>query len=487
MNSKIFTNNKYLFATGLLIVSLIIFLFPFLSLPYFWDEAWVYGKGMRTMAINGTGLLSDALPVEISRGHPLLFYFLGSAWLKLFGNTIFASHAFVITVSVIFVLVVYKLCADFLSKRPAFFVVTLLMLQPIFLAQSCLVLPEMMLAMWTILCLWSFYSGKKLLYILFGALLILTKETGIVCILAIGLNEFLFDLFSKQSSGEKARSLLRVFKNYKRYLLICVPVIIASIHFFIQKSMYGWFFFPEHVGYISFNWAELSQKFVKYFSYLFIFDGRNALFFGGLIALVVMFIKRRKAENVSASESTFRVLVCLALFIFLFLAFSSANFYSNRYLMSLIAPLIILSVYLIDSILWKPVLKWTAFTVLAVTGIYYSISTRTNSDHNLGYTDCVKLYKKAIDYCVKEKLNEKKTMAGFLMNNALTDTLAGYVDKKGVFVSADSKFDPTVELCIFSSIEQMPYSDSIKANVPMKPLKNFSSKNVTIEIFEIIR
>jgi 4-amino-4-deoxy-L-arabinose transferase-like glycosyltransferase len=189
------TKNKYLIATALLLIAVIVCVWPFLSLPYYWDESWVYGKGVRIMCMEGPGMLPTAVPVDISRGHPLLFYFLGGLWLKVSGNTIFSSHLFALTISVILVFGVYKLCADFLSKRHAFFVAALLMLQPIFLGQSCLVLPEMMLAMWTVFSLWAFYSGKKLLYILFGAFMLLTKESGLVCILAIGLNELLFDLF----------------------------------------------------------------------------------------------------------------------------------------------------------------------------------------------------------------------------------------------------------------------------------------------------
>ncbi|CAN5885662.1 hypothetical protein BH11BAC7_BH11BAC7_07290 [soil metagenome] len=469
------------------IIFLVIFLFPFLHLPYYWDEAWVYGPGVRTMCIKGPGLLPDALPVDISRGHPLLFYFLGGIWLKIFGNTIFVSHTFAITVAIVFLSGVYKLCAAFLSKRLAFLVILLLMLQPIFLAQSCLVLPEMMMAMWTMFCLWAFYSGKKLLYILFGALMILTKETGVVCIITLGLNEMLFDVFAKNNQQEIKPGIVRLLKNYKRYLFISVPILIAAVYFVIQKSMYGWLFFPEHLGYVSFKWNDFSHKFIRYFSYLFIFDGRNALFFGGLTAIVIIIFRRKKAACVPTGETKIRVLSCMLLFIFNYLCFSSANFYSDRYLMSVIAPMIILSVYFIDTAMRKTVLKWIAFSALVISGIYYSMQVRTNSDHNLGYADCVKLYKETVDYCVKEKFSKKKVCTGFLMKYVLTDTLTGYLDSRNVFTNIDSRFDPSVELCIFSSLESTPYLDSIKTNIPMSLVKSFKAKNSNIEIFQIVR
>ena len=62
-------------------IAFIIFKIPHLSMPYCWDEAWVYGPAVRMMAENGLGLLPDALPVHYSRGHPLLFHFLAAGWL----------------------------------------------------------------------------------------------------------------------------------------------------------------------------------------------------------------------------------------------------------------------------------------------------------------------------------------------------------------------------------------------------------------------
>ena len=175
-----------------LLTGFILFQVPHLNLPYYWDEAWVYGRGIRLMCINGPGISPAALPVDISRGHPLFFYFAGGVWLKLFGNTILSSHLFALCISVILILSAYFLCVKFFGNRIAFLVSLFLMMQAIFLAQSVMVLPEVMLSMWVVLSVWAFYTGKKILYLIFAALMLLTKETGIVCVVAIGLNEFIF-------------------------------------------------------------------------------------------------------------------------------------------------------------------------------------------------------------------------------------------------------------------------------------------------------
>ena len=62
----------------------IIFKLPHLSLPYYSDEAWSYIPAIHMMETNGLSMLPDALPPDVSRGHPLLFYFLGALWMRVF-------------------------------------------------------------------------------------------------------------------------------------------------------------------------------------------------------------------------------------------------------------------------------------------------------------------------------------------------------------------------------------------------------------------
>ena len=75
--------NIHLITVILAIIAFIIYKMPHLSLPYYWDEAWVYGPAVRLMEQTGLSLLPDALPVYYSRGHPLLFHFLGASWIKI--------------------------------------------------------------------------------------------------------------------------------------------------------------------------------------------------------------------------------------------------------------------------------------------------------------------------------------------------------------------------------------------------------------------
>ncbi|MBI3510089.1 MAG: glycosyltransferase family 39 protein [Bacteroidetes bacterium] len=477
-----FFSDTYFLSLLFLIAGFIIFKIPDLHLPYYWDESWVYGHGSRLMCASGPGILPGALPVDVSRGHPLLFYFLTSVWLKIFGNTIFASHLFSLFISVLLVLAVYKLCRTFFSARVAFFASTILLFQSIFLAQSCAVLPEVMLALWIILSILAFYSEKKTGYVIFATFMLFTKETGLVALLTLFLNELLFDWFVNRGEVEKFPRWSKPFRNFRKYLLIIVPVFIASVHFIIQKKMYGWFFFPEHMNYISFKWADFARKFRGAFLFTCIYYGRNVLFFGGIACSIFAVIRRMKNRIAVQSILQNKILSFFGLFLVIFFSFSSLNFYLDRYMMVGVVALIIPCAYFMDAALSKRILKWTAVAGLVSTFIYYDATERTNSDVNLGYENAVVAYKKCVDYCIDKKFRNKIIFTNYLMEYALGDTLSGYLDGKERFPNVTSHFDETTELCIFSNLETTPLSDSVKKNVPMSELEKFETEKAKLSV-----
>ena len=99
------------------IVCLILFKLPHLYLPYYADEAWSYAPAIKIMAQNGPSLLPGAISADYTRGHPLLFYFLSSSWIRLFGDSNFSLHSFALLISVLLVLAVYFSGKKFLNKE----------------------------------------------------------------------------------------------------------------------------------------------------------------------------------------------------------------------------------------------------------------------------------------------------------------------------------------------------------------------------------
>src|SRR4051812_16040636 len=89
------------------VVGFILFKIPHLYLPFYWDEAWVYAPAIKIMSQQGLSMLPGAIPVEYSRGHPLFFHFLGSGWIKLFGDNNFSVHCFALLISTLLILATY--------------------------------------------------------------------------------------------------------------------------------------------------------------------------------------------------------------------------------------------------------------------------------------------------------------------------------------------------------------------------------------------
>ena len=78
--------NPVVLATA--IVLFVVSRWEYLFLPYFWDEMGVYAHGALIMSEHGLGLLPSSLNPELSRGHPLLFYFLAALNFQIFGTSL---------------------------------------------------------------------------------------------------------------------------------------------------------------------------------------------------------------------------------------------------------------------------------------------------------------------------------------------------------------------------------------------------------------
>ena len=94
MKKSTLISQPYHWLLFLLIIVFILLKLEAMSLPFFWDEAWSYLPAIREMAEKGPSLLPGSIHTELYRGHPLVFYFLSSIWMKLFGHSLPISHLF---------------------------------------------------------------------------------------------------------------------------------------------------------------------------------------------------------------------------------------------------------------------------------------------------------------------------------------------------------------------------------------------------------
>ena len=109
---------------------------PALHLPYFWDELGVYSRAGLYLHDNGLGLLPKDLPPELSRGHPLLFAFIQAIGYNIFGDGVVGGHITALIISLILLWSVYFITSKYFSKYTALLAVMILIIQPLFFAQS---------------------------------------------------------------------------------------------------------------------------------------------------------------------------------------------------------------------------------------------------------------------------------------------------------------------------------------------------------------
>jgi 4-amino-4-deoxy-L-arabinose transferase-like glycosyltransferase len=462
----------------LLLVLLIIFVFikiPYLTLPFYWDEAWVYGPALRIMESKHLSLLPDALPVYYSRGHPLLFHFLGALWLRIFGTSLLSSHIFALTISICLIISVYVFCSKLLSKPVGLAASLILALQPIFLAQSVLVLPEVMISLFSLLSIFFFLKQKWIGYVIFTTFALYTKETGIVVVAATGIWFLIETLILK-------RKEFSLKKFIRQCLILLVPIIFISIFFVIQKKMNGWYFFPEHVNYLENDSRSFANKFESYFAYVFIYWGRNMLSTLLIISLFFYFFLKKFRNNKAN-----RPLLLLSIFIILFLVASSMNFYSDRYALCMIAPFIIITLFLVHEVIKRKIFFYLVIAAYSILQITIHIPIKTSSDHNLGYAESVKTHQQMVNYCIENNFRNKIIFTHFLMLKDLTDPYSGYISDAEKFPNVSSIYTDSTELCIFSNMEGKEDYEKIKAEGNIKILKRFESHQAWSEIYEVVK
>ncbi len=397
-------------------------IFPPLDTPLFWDELGVYGRSVWYLLDNTVSILPGDLPPDLSRGHPMLFVFLTSFWMNLFGETLIVGHLFMLLISVSLVIstsfIAFKLTK---SKTVGLIAGTYLFFQVPFMAQSELILPEVMLALFII---WAFYfllKEKMVWYALFASLALLTKETAII-VPAIGVAYLLI----------KNRSV-----HIKSTLLAISPYLTFAAFLCIQKIQNGWFLFPYHTGLIHWELDYITTNFSNALYFLCVAQGR----IGISVALFAALIFGLATKTIRFKPTY--LLIGSGLVIVGMLLFSSINFYMNRYFMLLFPFIGILVGYYIVKIstrfVWVQII---CFGLLFFPLRYLTNDTKFNYDVDLGYLYTVHNLKRGVQILEQQPglKSTDKVYCDFPANFALKTPKNGYLGRLDS-LSATKKWD----------------------------------------------
>jgi hypothetical protein len=413
--------HKYLFLFSLGLIIFVVYQCNFLSTPYFWDELGVYIPAARQMNDAGTiSLLPSSLDPLYSRGHPLLYTFCNAAIFHIFGESVIVAHGFALFLAIVFLGSFYYIVCDLFEARIAFYACILFAIQPVFMAMSVISLPEMLLAIFTTWSLWSLIRSKWYLYSLFGSLAIMTKESAIV-VLGIAFLYFMINWVLKFPYFSRDKQL-------KIFICISIPLLVYVLFLCIQKIQNGWFFFPEHIGYLHLSLMQFFNTNVRMIKTFFLNKSNFLVGIPAIIYLAMVLINWKRASN---------VYMMMALFIVAAFLFSNFNFYLPRYLLFVVPWIILFGVTGIDKFINKYFAEkpgYQYFVGLYLLGacacaVNHWDNDRFNDTFDVSYRKVVNLVKETTDWVSNQPWKNKPIEANFPVFQALQESRNGYVSK----------------------------------------------------------
>ena len=467
--------NKYYSQVVLLLVifALVIIKFPHLSLPYYGDEGFAFGPAVHLMYKTGPSLLPSGLDPEYSYGHPLLFHFLVSSWMKIFGPTIFVTKSFALLISVLLLISLYLAGKSFFNAETGLLAAILMFLQPMFLAQSSFVLLEIflsLLALWTI---WAFFKKRYFWYAIFGSMLVMTKESGLFLIFAICVWQIIdFILEGKRIS---------IIGFFKKYAVILIPAFVFGGFLIIQKMTWGWFFFPLRMKETQLSPDVISHNLAIIRGIVFNLDGRIWLLVGLLISTIVyFFVARQKFSNLQ-----WKIIWFVMLFTGIFWLASAFNFISNRYFLIIISTMVlVVGAVLVQAFEAKKRLLYPAALLLIFSQAIFSFHHNRNGDDSLGFEDPIIVQRDAIRFLEEMDAYNTHILTHFLINFNMQYPVAGYLSGDKIFDNTTGGFSEFVELAVISNVELSPELDSLRSNPQLELLKRFERGNAWTEIYQ---
>lgn len=437
-----------------------------LGLPYFWDEVAVYARGALYLHDHTLGLLPKHLPPELSRGHPLLLAFLVASAFRIFGPTPVVAHVFMLVLSTGLLCSVYWIGRRHWGHRAGLVAMVLLMVQPLFVAQSTLVLPEVALAL---ACLWTLHGlalGRYRSAAVGLAIALFFKETALV-----------LDLVVCVVLGLR---WLRVRPSLRMAVAQSLPLLAANgvcaSFFVVQKLQNGWFLFPEHVGYVDFHWPAVRHG--LWVGAYFVFWEQGRLAVSAMIAVCVLMRGRwqqaLRPTGLSAVLGVFAAGVLL---------FSAGNVFMKRYLLCLLPPLAIVGGWALVQ-LSRDRLK----TLLASTGVVCLVSLSQlassgfNCEYDMGFREAVRIQQQATEYVFERLGTGRAILANFPTYAGLEDPRFGYAPRR--FERFMYEYEPGAEYIFASEIFER---FEAPAGVETALVKRFSSPYMNIALYRILR
>lgn len=467
-------NRKFLFGallvTSVIIVYLVIQrIYGIFLLPYFWDELGVYSRAALHMSYHGIGMLPSSLPDELSRGHPILIPFLFSIPFKLFGPEIFVARIFAVLIYTIGIVFLYRILLLKYTPFYAYLFSLLVFLQPCFLSQSMLVLPEIPLMVAAICAMYYFMKGNYVQVSVCLTIALFIKESAIILPFAFYLADVLKNKFNTKGL----------------VLLLFVPFTLIILFFVIQYFQRGYVFFPLHTSLVKIEIYYIKERFGELSDFVFFIQGRAIIFLFPILLLVLNFRKLVQWIKDFRLNSIFQennllfsgsILIAAA-----GISFCSLNYFIYRYSLYFLVFLYIAAIYLVISSSRMRLVHYSFAAMLLAISIVYNYEEEY-TDVNFSYVDHIKTSQAAINELNSQHYKGKKVAMDFPLSACTWNPTSGYfTELKFKPENLKDSTDMPSDYYVFTNPGNI--SDTIRFGTKLRLQKQIRSKVAFVNIY----
>lgn len=392
------------------------------NLPYYWDEMSAYidpaiwlAKGSLLRAFPGNH------PPSTFFGHPFAIYLILAALFKMFGDSIWVSHVFILTVSFIGLFYTYLLGKHLHNSTVGITASVLLLFSPLFFAQSGMVNGDTVLTSIGVVTVYYFIKRQYLPYLLSGTLLVLCKESSAAFIVAMLL------VLCVDQECERP--------SFKLILKYSVPLLLLCLFFIAQKITTGMLlpnaYFGSH-NFFDTDLATLWNKFLMVLYWSFLSQYKALL----LIAIAVNFVIYRGRSW----KKGYLLFSIISLF---FIATYTGIFFLPRYIMPILPYFFIAGVASTQTIFsFKSyhILVLAVVLFMSVRILHGNGANGGSNETDMQYEDVVTIHKAACNY-LKSNYPHAIILTNWPFTSSLLNPQLGYVTNSIKTTTSPKRYD----------------------------------------------
>lgn len=441
---------------------------------------------------HGVSLMPTAIDGELTRGHPLFFHAIAALWMNIFGDSHIAMHSFALLISVLFLVAIYEAGLRVFNQRTAVLATILAAVQVVFFIQSSFVLFEMLVAFLCFLSIYFYVRERFILTALCLSALFYTKESGLIAGFVIGIDA-LISLFDKKYDWKQKLS---------RCVAVAVPCLLIATFFIIQKHIRGWYILPLYNDLIPHKWdsfwynlnvlaihstvvrdlrhcyfilvlvlsvlVTIRKKdyrylviFLPFIAFYFCIDGETVHILSGvpffclliisMVAALYVFTKLRVFQD----EKQTQLITLFCAFVFCFLCFSAMNFFTPRYMLAAIVPLLFIAAALIErftTLTWK-ILFYPSLLIIFTVAFFAFKDNKEFGDPDPRAFDGLEVHEKVVEFFEQNKYYDRAIGGTFLETQHLINPATGFLRTDRYFTKVRWEIDQNSEFAIFDNLE----------------------------------